>query len=85
MRFVLGKIPDNTDFDPQSAGWTAIKEPNPWVAQLIALPLGLLGTGLLALVWFFSTPLGNLDLDWNWTVFLWIIGLIVVHELIHAL
>ncbi len=85
MIFHFGAIPEDADFLPEQDGWTALREPSPWVAQLLAVPVAAiagLGTGYLWAVltdgsWIWPNP------DW-WLVPL-LLGLVVVHELVHAL
>jgi len=84
MNFVLGKIPDNSDFDPASERWTAIKEPSPWLMQLIALPIAVLSVFLMWKGWYVFTPIHNLNLELGLSFLFWIIGTVVFHELIHA-
>ncbi len=85
MKFVFGKIPDNSDFNPCTEGWVAIKEPTLWLSQLIALPIGLLIAILLGVLWYSATPLNKFGEEIKGSVLLWIIGIVICHELIHAL
>jgi hypothetical protein len=84
MKFHLGAIPENTDFNPEAEGWAAIREPGPWLIQIIAIPLALiiliLLGGLLYLVW----PSGSATTSAVLLVGFGL-GFIPVHELLHAL
>ncbi len=87
MRFHLGGIPESKDFVPDET-WRALREPNPWLAQLIALPLGGVSFFIFGVLWFYLTDLdrnlleSDVFLFWGFVSF---IPLIVVHEWIHAL
>jgi hypothetical protein len=91
MRFHLGAVPDDPDFHPEAEGWFPIREPGPWMIQLIAVPfvfvLAFISIGLLYLVFpreLFSRehlPASLLCAPmWIWMMFL----LIPVHEFLHA-
>ena len=85
MRFHIGPIPETPEFDP-SAPWRPLREPSPIALQVIALPVGILVTLLVAHFWMNATPLQGM----KWSVdpveiILLLIPLIIVHELIHAL
>jgi hypothetical protein len=83
MKFHLGAIPENTDFEPEAEGWAGIREPGPWLIQLLAVPIAiiifvLLGS-LLYLVWpsGSATPSAVLLVGFG-------LAFIPVHELLHA-
>src|SRR5437867_3650225 len=84
MRLHLGAIPSSPEFAPD-APWKPIREPTPWLLQLIATPLGILAAGLIAVLWFMVTPLRpttpKVELS---TFLLTFAGLVIVHELVHA-
>jgi len=84
MNFKFGKIPENSNFNPQSEGWTAIKEPSLWIAQLISLPIGLITAAVLGIFWYTLTPLRFTATGTGLFFLAWIAGIIVLHELIHA-
>jgi hypothetical protein len=92
MRFCCGKIPEEVGFDPAKQGWTPIKEPSPWVAQLCALPIGFI---VVIGLWFCWKPAFSYASDDSSTFaaifensisFALLIfgGTIIIHELIHA-
>lgn len=84
MRLHCGPIPPALDF---SAGppWQPLREPSPWIFQLLAVPIALLVAAAMISAWFLLTPLENPKA----TASLLAIGgaylgLILVHELTHA-
>jgi hypothetical protein len=84
MRFHLGAIPNCRDFSPDAI-WTPLREPTPWVFQFIAAPIGIVAATFLAWLWFIITPIRNATPTVSLPVFLLsFAGIIVVHELIHA-
>lgn len=86
MRFRLGAIPDSPDFVPDVA-WKQLRQPPaPWIENLLALPIGLIAAGTVATFWFLFTPLQNITPAMSLPAYLLtIIGIVVVHETIHAL
>jgi hypothetical protein len=90
MRFYIGQPPPTPDFAPQKEGWTALKEPSPWLLQLIATPVGMLTGFLLALGW--SALSIRFELDFAGLGVLGavavlsasFVALIAVHEFLHA-
>ncbi|HTI98570.1 MAG TPA: DUF3267 domain-containing protein [Dongiaceae bacterium] len=85
MRFRIGAIPESPDFTPD-ASWHPLREPSPRQVQLLALPIGLLAAGGFILLWWALTPPPGIDLPRSVLKFgLTFGGIIVVHELIHAL
>jgi len=84
VRWGVGPIPESGAFEPKQAGWGSLREPNPWLMQLLALPLGIL-TGLaLALAFVRWTPM-----QWTHVTGLGVAAVLLlaipVHELVHAL
>jgi hypothetical protein len=87
MKFKLGPAPVDETFDPEGDGWSSLKEPTPGKLQLIALPIGLVVSTILSGFWYLRGPkvvplLESLKL---WQMILIMLGVMVVHELIHAL
>jgi hypothetical protein len=86
MRFHFGPIPETPDFVPEPP-WRAMKEPTPWLMQLLAVPVAVLSGVLIGALWFWLTPFKELSRAplfglWFLTAFVW---LIPVHEAVHAL
>jgi hypothetical protein len=86
MRFHLGAIPTSPDFVPD-APWRSLRQPPaPWLENLLAVPLGVVAAGTMAALWFLVTPLRSITPAMSPLIFLLLFaGLVVVHELIHAL
>ncbi len=88
MTFKLGPLPEVPEFTPDD-NWTVLQEPSMWGFQLRAIPIAIITTGVFALLWMLLTPvrysLGTLTFPppilRNAVT---IVGVIVVHELIHA-
>lgn len=94
MKLHIGMPPATPDFTPQEDGWTPLKEPSPWVLNLIATPIGILAAVLVRIGWgeindkieLNSSVPGSLAPLIYLVAFL-VLGfpaLIAVHELIHA-
>lgn len=87
MRFHLGQIPASEDFIPDEK-WRPMREPSPWMAQLVALPIGIAVFLVFIVLWLRLTDLEvgtvNSEVFFLTGLLLWI-PLIVVHELIHAM
>jgi hypothetical protein len=86
LKFHYGKIPDSVDFFPEKENWTSLKEPSPWLAQLLALPIAFTLAGVLIFLWVNLTPAGIYDIPA--TLVHLLVGIpatIIVHELLHAL
>lgn len=83
MKLKLGRIPENTTFVPEESGWTPMKEPRPWAAQLMALPIG--GAAAVGLMFLWATPVANSGSvpDGPWLIG-GIVGVVILHEMIHA-
>ena len=72
------------DFTPDLS-WKSLREPSPWLAQFIALPVGVLTTALILVLWFAFTPLRHAQFPMTPWVFLLLCGGVpMVHELIHT-
>jgi hypothetical protein len=60
--------------------------PAPWKENLLALPIGVVAAAVLAALWFLLTPLRDITPAMSLPAFLLLLaGLVIVHELIHAL
>jgi len=93
MRYHYGAVPEDPYFFPEAEGWQAIREPGPWMTQVIALPIAfmllLVSSGLLYLVFSQKLPLtqpfaiSTLFIS-PWLLLVLLILLIPMHELLHA-
>jgi len=84
MRFHLGAVPATPDFSPD-ANWHPLREPSPWLMQLLALPIGISACVAVGVLWFLLTPLRNLPFDAPVSLLSSLLILIPIHELVHAL
>ncbi len=84
MRFHLGAIPETPDFSP-AAPWRALREPTPWVMQLLALPLGIAACVAVGAGWVFLTPVHEVPWDSPGLLLGAFLITIPIHELIHAI
>jgi hypothetical protein len=84
MRFHFGAVPASPDFAPDLS-WKPMREPRPWLVQFIGLPIGLVTAALVAVLWLAITPFRLATFTLTPVSFLLsIVGLVVVHELTHA-
>ncbi len=84
MNFIIGKMPEKPNFDPKSEGWTPIKTPSIWTTQLLGLTIGLLFSFIIGILWYFLAPLDNFEKEIGFSVFAWMVGVMILHELVHA-
>lgn len=86
MRFVFGKIPENSGFNPDEGGWKLLKEPPFWIMLwVIPLPVGILTSVTLYMTVTTFTPFNTHNNIFPlYAFFLIFIVLIIIHELIHA-
>ena len=100
MRFLIGPPPDDTDFAPEQEGWRKVREPSPLVLVLVGAVVGVPIAAAATYVWSAiigfepSVQLSISGDDQYGMVKIWLFllvpfaflaGLIVAHELIHAL
>jgi hypothetical protein len=93
LRFHLGPVPEDPDFDPEAEGWVRLGEPRPSALLLAAIPLGIVMGGLAALVWSPLVPLEVPRAAFSLTISLpgllaglaALAGFIALHESLHAL
>ena len=90
MRFHSGAVPEDPDFQPEAEGWRSIREPGPWMMQLIALPAAIILLLVSGALLYLVLP-NQFSLDRQLTGGLppgWLVAILVlvipVHELIHA-
>ena len=86
MQLHFGAIPGSSDFVPD-ASWRSLRQaPSPMLENLLALPIGVVAAVMTAALWLFVTPLRDITPAMSLPAFLLLFaGLVVVHELIHAL
>jgi hypothetical protein len=85
VKFRIGSLPVNQDFDPHAGNWIPCKEPKPWVSTwLISIPLSLLLAIIFTVMLFKLTPFDLQGLTPYKLVLLYV-GVIVAHEAIHAM
>jgi hypothetical protein len=85
MRLHFGAIPSSPDFTPDTL-WKPLRQPSPWMALLVALPIGIVAAGVVAVLWLAMTPLQVHDVTSTMSLcglLVSLAGMVVVHELIH--
>lgn len=93
MRFHIGPIPEDGTFRPEVDGWHLLHEPPTARLMLVAVPLGILLAGVVALGWSRLVPLGAPSGTLAVTITLpglivWLVALaafVAVHEALHAM
>src|SRR5713101_6269353 len=83
MRLHLGPIPDSPAFVPDKS-WHLMHEPTPWVMQLLALPLGIVLSIALAVLWLSLTPLGQAPPPSAAELFGALVAMVPAHEALHV-
>jgi hypothetical protein len=88
MTFRLGPLPEAPEFTPDDS-WILLREPSLKGFQLRAIPIAVVTTVVLAVFWVVLTPivhvLGTLTFPLPiYKFILCLLGVIVIHELIHA-
>jgi hypothetical protein len=89
MRFHYGSVPESPRFHPEIQGWQPLREPGPWLLQILAVPaaavLLALDFGVLSLArpagFPFSGAFSAFSLPGLLAVML---ALVALHELIHV-
>jgi len=84
MRLKIGRVPENAEFSPGETGWIPIKEPSPWIAQLLAFPIGVAVAWVMVFLWAQTGAKPRLENPIFWLIVL-IIGVFILHEIIHAI
>lgn len=88
MKFRLGPLPEAHAFTPDES-WILLHEPSLLGFQLRAIPIAIVTTAVLAVLWLLLTPakhvIGTLTFPLPISIFIvCLVGVILVHELIHA-
>ena len=88
MRFRLGPLPEAPDFTPDNS-WTLVREPTMGGFQLRAIPIAVVTTVLLAVLWIMLTPVRHAIGAHTFPLPIFnfvgcLLGVLVIHELIHA-
>lgn len=82
MKFIVGSIPEDFEFDPLNEGWTPLKEPDINKAMKKSLPIALI---LVAIV-FVMIVVFDIRFELKLSNFLLAFILVIpIHELLHAL
>ena len=87
MKFILGKMPQDLEFNPEDQGWIPLREPGSIKIQLYAIPI----TVLVALTvqlgfWVAGVDVSPLSKLKNIPIALVLfLGIIPIHELLHLL
>ena len=85
VKFRIGSIPVNENFDHLAGNWPPCKETKPWVSTwLISIPLSLLLAVSFAVLLFKLTPIDLQGLT-IYKLLLLYAGLVITHEAIHAM
>lgn len=85
MRLHFGKIPESATFQPEQEAWVSMREPSPWKFQLLAVPIGVVTVIGLSLLWDYAdVRVTSLSASAVFFFPVWIMGVVVIHELIHA-
>jgi hypothetical protein len=96
MRFHFGPPPADPEFQPEVNGWTPLREPKPLLLNVMAVPISILAVVVLAVAWN-RAPTISVNLESSIfgrfaplvyvvaVLFVGFLGLVFVHELIHAL
>jgi hypothetical protein len=92
MRLHLGSPPVDEGFQPEADGWVPMREPTPLQLNLIAVPIAIVVGGALIAAWWCvpatsKSPAEHIGQDSPWLLAaaaVGLVGLVAVHELIHA-
>ena len=83
MRFVHGPVPEDPAFQPIEEGWKPIREPDPVLMQVLAVPVMILTGWILFNVIKFATVMSWREVMGS--ILLSFLIMIPFHELVHAL
>jgi hypothetical protein len=87
VRFHVGPVPESPEFRPEAEGWTPLREPSSWGAQLLALPLGFVVLALVLSAWWALIPTRYAYATFFWAGVLFLPMLpvqVVLHEVAHS-
>jgi hypothetical protein len=84
MRLHIGSPPLVPSFTPREDGWSPLREPNPYLLQLLATPIGIVTAGALSAAWW-AMARDRIAQPMPWQVVLVLFGVVPVHEVLHAL
>jgi hypothetical protein len=82
MRFHVGAVPESEDFVPDES-WKPLSGPGPVLMQCYALPLGMIASAVLVLLWIHWTPVTKTPVFSPILLGAIILATFPVHELIH--
>jgi len=93
VRFRIGSVPDDVEFDPGAGGWTRLKEPLFGWMMLMVLPVSVLLVAALSSAWALVLRIHGAPSDLGGVVTpavagLFVLGcaaIILVHEALHVL
>lgn len=86
MRLHFGAIPGSPDFTPDAL-WKPLRTPSLWMERLVFLPIGIVATGVVAVLWLAITPLQVRDVTSTISlpgILVSFAGMVVVHEMLHV-
>jgi hypothetical protein len=82
MRFHVGAVPESEDFVPDES-WKPLSGPGPVLMQCYALPLGIIASAVLVLLWIHWTPVTKAPVVSPILLGAVMLATFPVHELIH--
>ena len=88
MMFRLGPVPDEPGFRPEEGDWIRLREPSTGLMMLCVLPVAALVTTALVFAWSrtgLRETSGTITSSGLLAFLLAVAGLLVVHELLHAI
>lgn len=89
MRFCYGSVPETPGFRPEAEGWQPLREPGPWLLQVLAfvpaIILLAMDIGLLGLAWPEGFAFGKAFTAFSLLGLLAVIlASVLLHELLHV-
>lgn len=83
MQFRIGPVP-KSESPHDMSGWTPLREVGPILMQAIAAPVGIAVAAIVLALWIYATPVAKHSTSNIPLLTGWLIVLIPVHELLHA-